>query len=67
MERLKKKGIDSRPFFYPMHQLPMFKSKNVFPVSDNLSGRGINLPSATTLTDSDIRTVCEALASLKSD
>ncbi len=65
MQKLRKKDIDTRPFFYPLHQLPIYKSKDVYPVSSELSRRGINLPSATTLTESDIRTVCIALKTLK--
>jgi perosamine synthetase len=65
MERLKVKGIDTRPFFYPMNQLPMYKSSESFPVAEELSRKGINLPSSTRLSDDDIRTVCEALGSLR--
>jgi perosamine synthetase len=64
MDRLNEKGIDTRPFFYPLNQLPMYKNDGVYPVSDELSRKGINLPSATTLTESDIRTVCEALINI---
>jgi perosamine synthetase len=64
MLRLKKKGIDTRPFFYPLHQLPMYKTRNNYPVSNELSRKGINLPSATTLTENDIRIVCDTLSSL---
>jgi perosamine synthetase len=65
MVRLQEKGIDTRPFFYPLHQLPIYRRDTVYPVSMTLSRKGINLPSATTLTETDIRTVCEALYSLK--
>jgi len=65
MERLQEKGIDTRPFFYPMNQLPMYKSSESFPAAEELSRKGINLPSSTRLSDDDIRIVCEALASLR--
>ncbi|MHC4322203.1 MAG: DegT/DnrJ/EryC1/StrS family aminotransferase [Planctomycetota bacterium] len=65
IERLHEKGIDTRPFFYPMHQLPMFKKEDMYPVSDELSIKGINLPSGTTLTENDIRTVYAAMNSIK--
>ena len=31
---LLKKGIESRPFFYPVHQLPPYKQKGSYPIAD---------------------------------
>ncbi len=65
MAKLKERGIDSRPFFYPMHQLPMYSegySDKDFPVAVELSRRGINLPSSVKLSEDDIRRVCAAIA-----
>ncbi len=62
MARLKEKKIDSRPFFYPLHQLPMYKSEKPFPVSDELSARGINLPSSASLSKDDVERICEVIA-----
>lgn len=65
MQKLKAKGIDTRPFFYPMHQLPMYSSgysDEDFPVATELSRRGINLPSSAKLSEGDIRHVCQAVA-----
>lgn len=67
MAGLKESGIDSRPFFYPMHQLPPYKnghSDKDFPVAVRLSRAGINLPSAVQLSEQDIRYVCEAIADI---
>jgi len=66
-KQLKIKGIDSRPFFYPMHQLPPYQngfSDNDFPIASNLSRTGINLPSSVKLTGNDIKYVCSAIAGL---
>ncbi len=65
MARLKDMGIDTRPFFYPLHQLPMYRNNAEYPVADELSRKGINLPSSTKLTDSDIKTVCRAIESVR--
>jgi perosamine synthetase len=65
ISRLKERGIDARPFFYPMHRLPMYRIKEDFPVSNELSRKGINLPSATTLAKKDIRIICEVILSIK--
>lgn len=57
-------GIETRPFFYPMHVLPMYSglaSDQTFPVADSIAARGMNLPSAATLTPEDIVRVAEAL------
>jgi perosamine synthetase len=60
MKELKEAGIDSRPFFIPMHELPPYKSEG-FPAASELSRKGINLPSSTLLSEEDIRRVCEVI------
>jgi len=57
------KQIGTRTFFIPMHQQEIFKeySKGIFPVADNVSDRGLYLPSGSGLTDEQIGTVCEAV------
>lgn len=57
---LKKKGIETRDFFFPMHRQPVFKKMGLFknersPVSDRLSREGLYLPSGATLKTSEIR------------
>ncbi len=58
---LKIKNIDSRPFFYPLSSLPMFESKYGNIVSYSIYSRGINLPSHSELTRSDVAYVCKVL------
>jgi perosamine synthetase len=55
---LKDHGVDTRPFFYPVHTLPMYRTKEQFPVAQLLGGSGINLPSFPELTNTEIDTVC---------
>jgi perosamine synthetase len=67
MEKLKPKGVDTRPFFYPIHQMPAYaegQSDSKFPVATELSKKGINLPSSTKLTPADIKYVCDAIKEL---
>jgi perosamine synthetase len=64
MQELSKEGIDSRPFFVPMHELPMYKAEG-FPVASRLSLQGINLPSSSLLTDDDIKRICSVIAGKK--
>lgn len=62
MNILDEKGIETRPVFYPMHQMPpYFDDKNKYDVADNLSGSGINLPTHVNLSDADIHYVVEAV------
>ncbi len=70
-KRLLEKGVDTRSFFIPMHQQPIYQKMNLidpnekFPVSEELSRKGLYLPSGSSLTDKQIKYVCEALISLK--
>ncbi len=65
MARLKARGIDSRPFFYPLSQLPMYAStpegrcaaiRNRTAYA--LSPYGIHLPSSFSLTREQVEFVC---------
>ena len=49
-EVLKESGVETRPLFPPAHTMPVFKSNEVFPVAENISERGLNLPSYPALT-----------------
>jgi perosamine synthetase len=61
MAALRERGIDSRPFFFPMHQLPPYEEDGHYPVADELSRRGINLPSYPGLTDADVQRICDTI------
>ncbi len=51
---LLEQGVDSRPFFIPMHQLPIHKAELKLPIAEYLSLRGINLPSYPALNESNV-------------
>ncbi len=55
--------IEVRPFFYPIHMLPVYKSRGSFPVSKDIGFRGLNLPSGPTLTEDEIRRVADTILS----
>jgi perosamine synthetase len=64
MARLKEQGIDSRPFFYPIHVMPPYQNPAAqlhLPVAEDLSQRGINLPSAVTLSAEDLDRIVHAI------
>jgi perosamine synthetase len=57
-------GVDTRPFFYPVHSLPPYREQaegRSFPVADALAARGLNLPSSALLSREDVDYVCDAL------
>lgn len=58
MAKLKAVGIDSRPFFYPMSELPMYGSKCINPIAYRLSQEGLNLPSSANLTRDQVLFIC---------
>ena len=67
MRRLDEQGIETRPVFYPMHQLPPYLSDESFPVADSWSARGITLPTHQGLNEADVRRVAIALESALAD
>lgn len=55
---LAENAVQTRPFFRPIHQMAPFREfGRSLPVTEELSGRGINLPTHTLLSDEDIHTV----------
>lgn len=59
---LTERGIDNRPFFTPLHQLPPYASGQKLYVAEDLSRRGISLPSGPAITPQEIDRVCDTLA-----
>lgn len=60
--RLDKAGIETRPVFYPIHSMPMYAdSYRRMPVADDVSSRGINLPSYPDLTFEQVSHICHTL------
>jgi perosamine synthetase len=65
MELLKKRDIDTRPFFPPCHMQPIYATGQGLTVSERLSQNGLSLPSATYMHDEDIARVCDEIAKLQ--
>lgn len=66
MAGLAERGIASRPFFWPMHEQPVFRKMGLFnglrlPVAERLARRGLYLPSGPDITDGEIDQVATAL------
>jgi len=60
---LKDSGIDSRPFFYPVSEMPMYKSNDT-KVAHSASKTGINLPSFFDIKKEEVGYVCKNLKKL---
>ncbi len=70
MEELEKRGIETRPFFTPMHMQPVFRKMGLFegeryPVAEELSGKGMHLPSSSGLREEEIKYICNVIKNLK--
>ncbi len=62
MTALASDGIETRPLFYPMHIMPPFYDENAgCPVSEDISARGMNLPTHALLTREDVEYICQHL------
>ena len=70
MSRLNEKGIETRTFFIPMHQQPVFTGMGLFdgeiyPVSEEFSQRGLYLPSGSGLSEEQIGYICRVLKEMR--
>ena len=69
MKELSTAGIGTRPFFWPMHEQPVFRRMGLFrgvrcPVAERIARRGFYLPSGLALDDEQLSRVCSALRAL---
>jgi perosamine synthetase len=66
VEELAKRGIGTRPFFWPIHQQPVFREMGLFqafhaPIADHLGKCGFYLPSGIALTKQQLQRVVAEL------
>lgn len=54
-------GVETRPLFYPMHQLPPYYEESSYEISDKISARGFNIPTNATLSNTEIDYICDRL------
>ena len=66
IKKLKEHGIESRPFFMPIHDMPPYKVNihGEMAITEELYSKGINLPSSVNLTRDDVKTICEVIKEL---
>jgi perosamine synthetase len=62
---LDSQGIETRPFFQPLHRLPPYAetkgSRRPLPTTDRLGDEGMNLPTFSSMTAADIMRVVDAI------
>ena len=58
---LELRGIETRPLFYPLHVMPPHKTDESLAVAEELSRRGINLPSSVNLTAEQVKYIAGAI------
>jgi perosamine synthetase len=64
--RLKRREVETRPFFLGMHEQPVLRERGLFkqeeyPVTERLARRGLYLPSGLALTDKQVNKVAAAM------
>jgi perosamine synthetase len=68
MEKMTRNGIETRPLFYPLHEMPPYvqyiRPGQRFDVSTRLSRAGISLPSSVTITREEQNSVLDAMRAI---
>jgi len=70
MNKLERRGIETRSFFIPMNKQPVFRKMHLFegdnyPIANELSKRGLYLPSSSGLKRDEIRHICQSIIDIK--
>lgn len=65
IQRLWEAGIEARPFFMPVHEMPPYKNCRcgTMTITNELALKGVNLPSSVSLSKEEIEKVCSVLTS----
>lgn len=63
---LSENGVETRPFFYPMHVMPVYnQSEYDLETAQDVASRGINLPTFYELSEEDVGFIAEILRKYK--
>ena len=70
MMELEKRGIETRTFFIPMHEQPVFQKMGLFkgeryPVAEELARKGMYLPSSSGLKEEEIGYISDSIKEAK--
>lgn len=67
IQKLLMNGIETRPAFYPLHEMPIYKNyanNRDFSVCTHISNRGISLPSSVNIDDKEIQNIVNTIRQL---
>ena len=72
MRRLGEHKIGTRPFFWPMHEQPVFHKMGLYtgetyPVAERIARRGFYIPSGMALTEAQMEKVAEEVKRMMKD
>ncbi len=64
---LRESGIETRPLFYPLHLMPPYQPQNSvrFPVAEELSRKGLNLPSGPRVSKEQVMEIAASVRSIQ--
>lgn len=62
-DRLLRNGIETRPTFYPLPEMPAFARYSrgmTYPAANSIASRGLSFPASVVLTENDLASICQA-------
>lgn len=67
--KMRKLGVETRPFFLGMHEQPVFRSQKMYldepyPITERIARQGVYLPTGLNLSNETIDHVCTAVKSI---
>jgi perosamine synthetase len=66
MRHLRETGVETRPAFYPMHVMPVYREADgSYPVAESIGAHGISLPTHPLLSEDDVVYIAKQLRSMR--
>ncbi len=62
--KLQERGIETRPLFYPLHTMPPYRNYGSFPIAEDVSQKGLSLPSGFNIGKAEVTEICRHISSL---
>ena len=61
--KLEENGIETRKFFYPLHEMPIYQkyASFTYSISSKISKQGLNLPSSVKLSEEDVKYIARKI------
>lgn len=63
MEKMLKNGVETRPVFYPLHEMPPYiqYARGSYPNTEYISQNGVSLPSSVHISDQEMENIAQAI------